>query len=120
MSVCQERQMVKGAKVTLYINPTALRRNVNLLSLRLGWPTAPPLHGSTWMTLKPHLELLITHHPVRMPDRRLHRILLHEKITPTPLAAAVVSAPSRCFEFSVGVEYPRRENRAIRLARPAT
>src|SRR5271165_6643153 len=45
------------------------------------------------MTLEPHLERLITHHRVRMPDRLLLPILLQEKLTPTPLRAAVVSAP---------------------------
>jgi len=44
------------------------------------------------MTLKPLLERLITDHPVRTPDRLLLQILLHEKLSPTPLAAAVVSA----------------------------
>src|SRR5208337_2956811 len=44
------------------------------------------------MTLQPFLERLITHHPVRTPDRLLLRILLHEKLSPTPLAAAVISA----------------------------
>src|SRR5208337_2784181 len=59
----------------------------------LGWPTAPPLHGSALITLQPLLERLITHHPVRAPDRLLLRILLDQKLTPTPLAAAVVYAP---------------------------
>src|SRR5208337_3734602 len=59
----------------------------------LGWPTAPPLHGSALITLQPLLERLITHHPVRAPDRLLLWVLLDQKLTPTPLAAAVVYAP---------------------------
>jgi hypothetical protein len=59
----------------------------------LGWPTTPPLHGSTLMTLQPLLKRLITHHPVRTPDRLLLWILVREELTPTLLAAAVVSAP---------------------------
>ncbi len=47
----------------------------------------------TLMTLEPNLERLITHHPVRLPDRLLLRIRLQEKLTPTPLTAADVSAP---------------------------
>jgi len=61
----------------------------------LGWPTTRPLHGSTLMTLQPLLERLITHHPVRTPDRLLLWILVREELTPTPLAAAVLSAPFR-------------------------
>src|SRR5208337_3103700 len=70
-----------------------LRRNASRLPSGLGWPTAPPLHGAALITLQPLLEHLITHHPVRAPDRLLLRILLHQKLTPTPLAAAVVYAP---------------------------
>ncbi len=45
------------------------------------------------MTLQPLLKRLITHHPVRTPDRLLLWILVREELTPTLLAAAVVSAP---------------------------
>jgi hypothetical protein len=45
------------------------------------------------MTLQPLLKRLITHHPVRTPDRLLLWILAREELTPTLLAAAVVSAP---------------------------
>jgi hypothetical protein len=44
------------------------------------------------MTLQPLLKRLITHHPVRTPDR-LFWILVREELTSTLLAAAVVSAP---------------------------
>src|SRR4051794_36959091 len=57
---------------------SALRRDVSLLSLGLGCPTAPPSHGSTLLPLQPHLGRLVARHPVRTPDRRPLRITLHE------------------------------------------
>ena len=74
-------------------DPMPPRRNTSLLPPGLGWPTTPPLHGSTLMTLQPLLKRLITHHPFRTPDRLLLWILVREELTPTLLAAAVVSAP---------------------------
>src|SRR5208337_3563844 len=81
----------------------------------LGWPTAPPLHGSALITLQPLLERLITHHPVRAPDRLLLRILLHQKLTPAPLAAAVVFAP-----FQVVRVFRQQGVGGPRSVRPAT
>src|SRR5271157_4742178 len=38
-------------------------RNASRLPSALGWPTAPPLHGSSRMTPQPLLERLITRYP---------------------------------------------------------
>src|SRR5208337_4021137 len=40
-----------------------LRRNASRLPSALGWPSAPPLHGSSRMTPQPLLERLITRYP---------------------------------------------------------
>jgi hypothetical protein len=37
-------------------------------------------------------ERLVTDRPVRTTNQRLLRVLLHEKFTPLPLAAAVIGA----------------------------
>ena len=56
---------IGGDTVCKSFRKNGLRRNVSRLTSALGWPTAPPLHGSALITLQPLLERLITHHPVR-------------------------------------------------------